>query len=376
MENVYGIGVANRYALFLDEDSDPLDILKQSEAEQKVAKAKKIEDATKPVAKGPAVKKEAANTRNEADKENQRNRQFEGKRVVDARKAGPGGEPREERNNQRNTEYRRDDDGGRDGGRGRGRGRGEMRGRGRGGEGGGRGGGRGGGEGGRGGKRDFDRKSGDNRTGIKAEDKRGGGGKGNWGTFEDDVPKEGEEANTTVDSEGKDEAATEEEPKAPRELTAEELEAKAAREEEEKQMTLDQWKAMQAKKEGPKFNVRKAGEGSDVDPKWKKATAYKKENEEENDEEEEEAVIYLQRSTRQKKLDINFTFADQGGRGGGDRGRGGRGRGEGRGRGGRECGGMMPKAWGRLGYGREVSVDLANKSADEVYLAIAGLESS
>ena len=52
----------------------------------------------------------------------------------------------------------------------------------------------------------------------------------------------------------------------------------------------------------------------------------------------------------------------------------------------------MPKAWGRLGYGREViscygrvqalsslfslqvSVDLANKSADEVYLAIAGLE--
>ena len=38
--------------------------------------------------------------------------------------------------------------------------------------------------------------------------------------------QEGEEANTTVDSEGKDEAATEEEPKAPRELTAEELEAK------------------------------------------------------------------------------------------------------------------------------------------------------
>ena len=44
--------------------------------------------------------------------------------------------------------------------------------------------------------------------------------------------------------------------------------------------------------EGPKFNLRKAGEGSDVDPKWKKATIYKKENEE-----EEEAVVYLQRST-------------------------------------------------------------------------------
>ena len=98
------------------------------------------------------------------------------------------------------------------------------------------------------------------------------------------------------------------------------------------------WSYIDAKyvvQEGPKFNLRKAGEGSDVDPKWKKATIYKKENEEEDDEEEEEAVVYLQRSTRQKKLDINFTFADQGGRGGGDRGRGGRGRGEGRGRGGR-----------------------------------------
>ena len=115
--------------------------------------------------------------------------------------------------------------------------------------------------------------------------------------------QEGEEANTTVDSEGKEEVAAEEEPKAPRELTAEELEAKVtffstssisqyqmmktlslflsrlewslslpdamasigeanllrifrglkiflqlAREEEEKQMTLDEWKAKQAKK--------------------------------------------------------------------------------------------------------------------------------
>ena len=62
-----------------------------------------------------------------SDKENnQRNNRFEGKRVLDARKAADG--PREERNNQRNRdggEVRRDgDDGGqmRGGGRGRGRG--------------------------------------------------------------------------------------------------------------------------------------------------------------------------------------------------------------------------------------------------------------
>ena len=48
MENAYGIGITNRYALFLDEEADPLDILKQSEKDQLAAKNKKIEAATKP----------------------------------------------------------------------------------------------------------------------------------------------------------------------------------------------------------------------------------------------------------------------------------------------------------------------------------------
>lgn len=114
------------------------------------------------------------------DKENNaKNNRFEGKRVLDARRTNDG--PREERNNQRNRdgEVRRGDD---DGER-----RGGGRGRGRGGPGGDRGGRGRGGPGGRGGKREFDRKSGDSRTGIKPEEKRGGSGKGNWGNFEDDV---------------------------------------------------------------------------------------------------------------------------------------------------------------------------------------------
>ena len=41
-------------------------------------------------------------------------------------------------------------------------------------------------------------------------------------------------------------------------------------------MTLDQWKAQRAKKEGPTFNLRKAGEGYENDPKWKKTYAYNK----------------------------------------------------------------------------------------------------
>ena len=57
-------------------------------------------------------------------------------------------------------------------------------------------------------------------------------------------------------------------------------------------MTLDEWKAQQAKKDGPKFNLRKAGEGSDLDPKWKKTYAYKKERETHEDDEDEVSILF------------------------------------------------------------------------------------
>lgn len=340
MENAYGIGITNRYALFIaeDEGGDPIDILKQSELNDK--KSKKVE-IVKPVLKGP--QKKEIRRDDTADKENQRNSQrFEGKRVLDARRAQEG--PREERNNRINQESgpRKDVDddsrrgrGGR-GGRGLGRGRGDGAPRGR------------GDGGGRGGRREFERKSGDARTGVKAEDKRGGGGKGNWGTMEDEMKlNEETAANTSID-EG---TATNEEEK------KEEEEDQVPKEEEPKQMTLDEWKAMQGKKDQPKFNLRKAGEGSDLDPKWKKAAAYKKEKAQDDEEEEEmENYVYPQRANRQKHLlDIDFHFADQqpmrGGRGRG-RGRGGRdGRGGGRGAPRGRDGEAPPRRGGRGGRG-------------------------
>lgn len=43
MENSYGIGVANRYALFLDdEDTDPLEALKLKEQEKELKKKTKV----------------------------------------------------------------------------------------------------------------------------------------------------------------------------------------------------------------------------------------------------------------------------------------------------------------------------------------------
>ena len=61
------------------------------------------------------------------------------------------------------------------------------------------------------------------------------------------------------------------------------------REEEPPTFTLAEWKAQQEKRSEPKFNIRKAGQ--DVDPKWKKAFAYKKEKE--TAEEEDDEVIEL-----------------------------------------------------------------------------------
>merc|ERR1712083_325629 len=111
-----------------------------------------------------------------------------------------------------------------------------------------------------------------------------GGGKGNWGTFEDDAKEEDNANNTSVE-----EAPADGEAPAEGDVKEETVEDKEPVEEEMKTLTLDEWKAQQ-KKEGPKFNTRKAGEGSDIDPKWKKATSYKKINEEQSEEEEEEAI--------------------------------------------------------------------------------------
>ena len=66
-------------------------------------------------------------------------------------------------------------------------------------------------------------------------------------------------------------------------------------EEEAKEMTLDEWKALQDQKRmKASFNIRKAGEGVDSN-QWKKGVAYtkKKEEEEEEEESEEEEVHFF-----------------------------------------------------------------------------------
>lgn len=56
-------------------------------------------------------------------------------------------------------------------------------------------------------------------------------------------------------------------------------------------MTLDEWKALKAPRQKPKYNLRKAGEGEDPS-QWKKMYALQKKKEGEEDDEDEEYVRF------------------------------------------------------------------------------------
>jgi len=356
METEYGIDVVNKYSFLIDDDVDPYELLEQQEA----ANQKLLQDKTKKDVKNDKAKKNKANKTTPAvlgatktkpaeqvnrddNKQNRRpqNQQnfdkrpskedfFNRERDVPPRRQGEFGQGQnldgvvapESNDGFRQT------DGFRGRGRGgRGRGFGDRGGRGRGGFGEGRG--------GFGGKREFDRRSGSDRTGIKPVEKREGGGSYNWGTPEDDIAEPlNDTLNTCDEAEpakvpSDDAENRDPQPQEPRELTEEELARKKEREDEEKEMTLDEYKASQAGRAKPSYNLRKAGEGCD-DKQWKKTYLVQKKVEEQSEEESDEEEV---EDSRHVNIEIRFNDPAQRG-GGGGRGRGGRGRGEFRGRGG------------------------------------------
>lgn len=216
-------------------------------------------------------------------------------------------------------------------------------------------------------RRVFDRKSGSDKTGVKAVDKREGGGAHNWGTHKQDIEdlnksnsdwetdKEAaaspaSSANSSTEAAGANNVAEpQSSPAVPKEESAEQIAAAAAAaeaariaEEEARELTLDEWKAQRGQRAKPQFNIRKAGEGEDTS-QWKQMIALqsRKKNETDSDEDlEYDPSMYPQRVGRQKHLlNIEFNFNDgrrsggngpprdarrgPGGAGGGPRGNGG-----------------------------------------------------
>lgn len=347
MENTYGIGVTNRYALFLDDDADPLEVLKIQEQEKELKKKSKIAEKenkgkTEVPVKGKVnnsqrkVIKDTANHKpQDVKREDNKTTQKISNEIKNERtKYQNSNENREERNNRRNREDRgafggtvesnRDERPRRDFGTNNDLG--EIRNRG----------GRGGMNRSRGGrtgriydqrgKREFDRQSGSDKTGVKPIDKREGGGAHNWGSHKDIIEEvDKNEADVSwgeLAKEGKEEK--EKDGNEIKENATETTENPAV-EEEPKQFTLDEWRAQKANRQKPQYNLRKAGEGEDPS-QWKKMYELNKKKEgqeEESEDEEYDASEYPQRVGRQKHIldiDIHFNDTRRGGVGGRTRG--------------------------------------------------------
>ncbi|XP_024134410.1 SERPINE1 mRNA binding protein 1a isoform X2 [Oryzias melastigma] len=188
------------------------------------------------------------------------------------------------------------------------------------------------------GKREFDRHSGSDKSAscfssLKGEEKRGGSGSHNWGTVKDEL-NELDQSNTTEEN-----PDGEEHP--PADSENKENEVEEVKEEGPKEMTLDEWKAMQGKERAKvEFNIRKANEGAD----WNKGFVLHKskadqkpelfEVEAEEPKGDDEHHFRKPANDITSQLEINFGDLGRPGRGrGGPRGgggRGGRGRGEAR----------------------------------------------
>ncbi|XP_049454242.1 plasminogen activator inhibitor 1 RNA-binding protein isoform X1 [Epinephelus fuscoguttatus] len=404
LQEGFGCVVTNRFDQLLDDESDPFEILKAAENKKKEGAAAGSTKTAAQAAKQP--KKESQKDRKNPllDKKEESQAPVplkkEGIRRVGRRpdqqgqpgsqhQGGQGegrlGDKRPDRRPPRERRFEKPAEDKPEGGgefstdkpsgdrppRGRGGGRGGRGGRGR-------GMGRGEGFDSRG-KRDFDRHSGSDKSNQKTEEKRSGSGSHNWGTVKDEVSEAEQTAAPETTPEGEENAPAGSENK--------ENEVEEVKNEGPKEMTLDEWKAMQDKERTKvEFNIRKPNEGADS--QWKKGYVLHKSKSEDRpvgalidaaETEAEPATLYNKQpgapdessdhhfrkpaNDITSQLEINF----------GDLGRPGRGRGGARGgRGGRGGGGGGSRTARGGGRSEKASgVSVPNVDDPEAFPALA-----
>ncbi|XP_022068675.2 plasminogen activator inhibitor 1 RNA-binding protein isoform X1 [Acanthochromis polyacanthus] len=367
LQEGFGCVVTNRFDQLLDDESDPFEILKAAENKKKEGAAAGSTKTAAQAAKQP--KKESQKDRKNPllDKKEESQAPVplkkEGIRRVGRRpdqqgqsgsqhQGGQGegrpGDKRPDRRPPRERRFEKPTEDKPEGGgefsvdkpsgdrppRGRGGGRGGRGGRGR-------GMGRGDGFDSRG-KRDFDRHSGNDKSNQKTEEKRSGSGSHNWGNVKEEASEAEQTAAPETTPEGEENAPAGSENK--------ENEVEEVKNEGPREMTLDEWKAMQDKERTKvEFNIRKPNEGADS--QWKKGYVLHKSKSEDRpvgaliDAAETEAdshTLYHKQGTADESSDHHFrkpanditsqleiNFGDLGrpgrGRGGARGGRGGRG---------------------------------------------------
>ncbi|XP_064260213.1 intracellular hyaluronan-binding protein 4 isoform X1 [Passer domesticus] len=276
MQENFGCSVANRFCQLLDDESDPFDVLREAERRQQQRKKR---DEAAAVARRAVPGGRAGGGKRETQKERRQLESSPAPSPAAPPQPGPKRVPRQGEQqgfSNRGTEGKQDKTEWRPSFReyrpygaqrqvefsverpverldyerpirGRGGGRGRMRGRGRG--------------GGLNGsfdgfdqrrKREPESQSGSDKTGVKADDKKGGGGARSYRATKDDTSGKGQTASVeeTVDS-----------PEQPGTSEGEPL-SKAAEgepmEEVVQEMTLDEWKNLQQRnRPKPEFNIRK-----------------------------------------------------------------------------------------------------------------------
>nr|XP_009680182.1 PREDICTED: intracellular hyaluronan-binding protein 4 [Struthio camelus australis] len=170
------------------------------------------------------------------------------------------------------------------------------------------------------GKREFERQSGSDKTGVRADDKRGGSGARNWGTVKDDMS----EMEQTAPVE--ETAETAEQPGAPEGEPLNKVAEGDPMEEVVQEMTLDEWKNLQQQnRPKPEFNIRKPE--STVPSKAVVIHKSKYSDDLQKEDFEDDSHVFRRAvNDITSQLDINFGSLPRPGRG--SRGaRGGRGRG-------------------------------------------------
>nr|XP_027302259.2 intracellular hyaluronan-binding protein 4 isoform X1 [Anas platyrhynchos] len=276
MQESFGCAVANRFCQLLDDDSDPFDILREAErrrqqrkqrGEAAAAAAKRGGGGVGVGGRGGAVRRESQKERKQqgglgsaapqpgqkrAPKQGEEQGWNDNRRAEKQDKTESRPSFREYRSyeTERQTEFTSERSGERvdyERPRGRGRGRGGMRGRGR----------------GSGisrsfdgfdqrGKREFERQSGNDKTGVRAVDKKGGSGARNWGTARDDMSEVEQTAPVEETAETAQQQGTTEGEPLKKVAEGEPIE------EVVQEMTLDEWKNLQQQnRPKPEFNIRK-----------------------------------------------------------------------------------------------------------------------
>nr|XP_023024719.1 plasminogen activator inhibitor 1 RNA-binding protein-like [Leptinotarsa decemlineata] len=219
MENLYGIGVANRYALFLDDESDPLETLSLKELEKDSKKKNKVAEKENKVKSEPLSKGKTAPAPKKIIKDNNRDQENKREDVKSSQRSIV--DNKQDRENYLYTE------------------------------------------------------SSHGYRGVKPIDKREGVGAHNWGSHKDDI-EEADRPNNDINQNWGDDSKVEAVDEKKEEVDVETTPI----EEEPKELTLDEWKAQRAGRVKPQYNIRKAGEGEDPS-QWKKMFELRKKEKEE-----------------------------------------------------------------------------------------------